>query len=213
MDELIDIVDTINIIVGKEMKSVAHKNGLWHRTASFLVVDVDTKRVVFQNKSKSHTHEVDKEDFFVKLNGGHLRAGEGIQDCVRELKEELGLEVKYEEMIPVGINQTAIDISEDYLLREFTYYFIVPVSNLKEKLVFTDDEVDSVIWVDPYESIEMILGRRSETVAEVYDIKSSSSMVLTASNFRNFTDDNLYLRLFLVVKRYLDGEAKEYLLV
>lgn len=32
-DEVIDICDENNVIAGKELKSIAHEKGLWHRAA------------------------------------------------------------------------------------------------------------------------------------------------------------------------------------
>ena len=37
-DELIDIVNNKDEIIAQEMKSVAHKKGLWHRSAHILIL-------------------------------------------------------------------------------------------------------------------------------------------------------------------------------
>ena len=210
-DEIIDLVDTSNKIIGQISKNESHRLAKWHRTVNFILVDNKRKLIYFQDKGKSPDHN--SEDFFVKLNGGHLLAGETPEQGIRELEEELGINRIQGKIIPVGINQTFVDFSEDYKIREFVYYFIVDVDDVQSKVNFLDGEVSSVICFNPEQALGLILGEREEITSTVFDGEKESEMTLKTTAFKNFTDDNLYLRIFLAVKRYFAGEPIKYIVV
>lgn len=210
-DEIIDLVDTTNKVIGTVGKKEAHKLAKWHRTVSFILVDSKKKLIYFQDRNKPT--ELQSEDFFVKLNGGHLLSGETPEQGVRELEEELGLKIAPENIIPIGINQTAVDFSEDYKIREFIYYFIVDIEDVLNKVKFQDGEVSSIIYFNPEQALQLVLGETKEITGTVFDGKIKSPIILKSTAFKNFTDDNLYLRIFLAVKRYFEGEPKKYIVI
>ncbi|NTW30866.1 MAG: hypothetical protein HGA33_06295, partial [Candidatus Moranbacteria bacterium] len=52
-DELIDIYDENNVPLGiTELKSEAHRDGLWHHTASIFVID-ENGQILLQKRSKN----------------------------------------------------------------------------------------------------------------------------------------------------------------
>lgn len=210
-DEIIDLVDTTNKVIGKVGKKESHKLAKWHRTVSFILVDSKQKLIYFQDKAKPS--ELSSEDFFVKLNGGHLLSGETPEQGLRELEEELGIKTNPENVIPIGVNQTAVDFSEDYKIREFVYYFIVDIEDVLSKVKFQDGEVSSVIYFDPEQALKLVLGGTKEITGNVFNGETESPIALKSTAFKNFTDDNLYLRIFLAVKRYFEGEPREYIVI
>ena len=96
MDEYIDIVTQTGRSTGKvALKSEAHKNGWWHNT---IHVWLYTKNGEILLQQRSH-----KKTIFPLLwdvsAAGHIDAGESFVDAaIRETKEELGLELKPEEL-------------------------------------------------------------------------------------------------------------------
>lgn len=204
MTEQIDIFNTTNHQVGQCDKKEAHRKGLWHRTVCFLLVDSKKKTIYFQDRTAAS--EMKTDDFFVKLNGGHLKAGEKVEDGVRELEEELGLKIDKAQLIPVGINQIAVDFSADYKIREFMYFFIIDLNQIPTKVLFTDREVKALIEFSPDEAVDTLTGKNEKVNAQVFDGKTSKGLFLRASAFKNFTDDNLYLRILTTVSRYFSGE-------
>jgi len=86
--ELFDIVDERNNVIGQELRTVAHRRGLWHRSVNVFLFTRDGKLLV-QRRSKT------KETFPGALDcsvGEHARAGEiCAQTAVRGLQEEVGV--------------------------------------------------------------------------------------------------------------------------
>lgn len=94
-DELIDICDENNNIIGQGMKSEALANELWHRTARVFVYDSDGK-ILIQLRAKDKELFPDKWDVGA---AGHVASGEDYdQTAVREAKEELGIAIKKEDL-------------------------------------------------------------------------------------------------------------------
>jgi len=91
-DELFDIVDEHDHVIGQAMRSVVHQRGLWHRGVHVLLFTPDGKLLV-QQRSKDRLHAPSALDCSVSE---HLKAGEDYYAAaVRGLKEEMGLEEVY----------------------------------------------------------------------------------------------------------------------
>ncbi|MBU1327189.1 NUDIX domain-containing protein [Patescibacteria group bacterium] len=86
-DELVDIVDWNNVIIGKTTKQEAHEKGLLHRTVIAEVINPHGKWALVRQAS-------DRQDAgqFVSPVGGHIRSGESeIEALRRETEEETGI--------------------------------------------------------------------------------------------------------------------------
>lgn len=91
MAELIDIyTDGGDEHVGVADRNVAHRFGLWHKTAHCWIIK-DNKSVVFQKRSVKLASDPGK---LFSTSSGHVKAGETVADaCVREIFEETGIKV------------------------------------------------------------------------------------------------------------------------
>ena len=87
-DELFDIIDENDHIIGQEMRSKVHQLGLWHRGAHVLLFTSDNKLIV-QQRSKTKSQSPLMFDCSVSE---HAQAGETYHHAaLRGLQEELGI--------------------------------------------------------------------------------------------------------------------------
>lgn len=90
IEEIFDVVDDRDIVIGQETRNEVHRLGLKHRAVHVLVFN--QRGQIFLQKRSSR-----KECFprtWDSSASGHLSAGETYDACaVRELEEELGLRV------------------------------------------------------------------------------------------------------------------------
>jgi len=87
-DELFDIVDEQDKVIGQEMRSIVHQRGLWHRGVHVFLFTQDGKLLV-QQRSKDRMHAPSALDCSVSE---HLKAGEDYYSAaLRGLQEELGV--------------------------------------------------------------------------------------------------------------------------
>ena len=90
-DEIFDIVNERDEVIGQETRATVHKTGLKHRAVHVLVFN--RRGEVFLQK-RSMTKDTAKGKWDSSASG-HLNAGEDYDACaVRELQEEIGLIVE-----------------------------------------------------------------------------------------------------------------------
>jgi len=87
-DELFDIIDEEDIVIGQEMRSIVHQRGLWHRGVHVLLFTREGKLLV-QQRSKDRVHAPLALDCSVSE---HVKAGEDYYSAaMRGLMEEMGV--------------------------------------------------------------------------------------------------------------------------
>ncbi|HWP61306.1 MAG TPA: NUDIX domain-containing protein [Candidatus Paceibacterota bacterium] len=91
-DELVDIVDADNTVIGSAFKKEAHEKGLLHRCVVAEIRDSQGRWLLVKQAS-------DRQDAgqYVSPVGGHVQAGESEDDALRrEADEEVGLQGDFE---------------------------------------------------------------------------------------------------------------------
>ncbi|MCK5107659.1 MAG: NUDIX domain-containing protein [Nanoarchaeota archaeon] len=142
MDELIDIVDENDNIIGQAMKSEAHAKGLWHRAVSIYVCN-SKSQILLQLRAKSM-------DLFPNVweisASGHITADEEpITGAKRELKEEIGINA--EDLIfidKIKISQGQGPIKNN----ELAFIYLFKCDWEEDKFKIQKEEVQCVKWFD-----------------------------------------------------------------
>lgn len=86
MDEVVDIVNEADEVIGFELKSICHKKGIQHRGSNIFVFRDDSfKEILIQQRSKSKLND----PLLHCTPGGHVGKGESYEEgAKRELSEE-----------------------------------------------------------------------------------------------------------------------------
>jgi len=88
-DEIFDIVNDKNEVVGQEKRQVVHQTGIWHRGVHVFLFTPD-RRLLIQKRSQTRDKFPGMLDCSVSE---HLKPGESYLDAaVRGVREELGIE-------------------------------------------------------------------------------------------------------------------------
>jgi len=151
-DELLDLVDESDQIIGDLWKSKAHKNPkLIHREVA-IIIHNDKGKVLFQKRSK--TKKVNP-GIWAESVAGHVPKGMKPTDAAHmELKEELGFDT---ELAFFG-KTLARMLSETH----FTYWFTGKYPK-DAKIKLQKDEVEKVSFLSPEEFKKLIKS------GEIYD--------------------------------------------
>jgi len=90
-EEIFDIVNERDEVVGQNTRREVHARGLWHRAVHVLVFNARGE-VFLQKRSMLKDIAAGKWD---SSSSGHLDSGEDYDACaVREVREEIGLDLK-----------------------------------------------------------------------------------------------------------------------
>ncbi|WP_102709248.1 NUDIX hydrolase [Paenibacillus castaneae] len=167
-EELFDIYDEQLRPLGTATRSQTHMNGYWHRSFHCWLTrrEENLRFVRFQLRQESKDTNPGCYDITA---AGHLTAGETIREAVRELEEELGLPVEFQQLIPLG--QVREELSGEvngvpFIDREVSDVFGLVCSVPLNQLRLQPEEVAGVYEADLDELIAMFEGR----IAEVHVI-------------------------------------------
>lgn len=101
-DEPFDLCDRDGQALGRsKARARVHRDGDWHRALHLWVLlrEGSSLRVVWQRRSLAKDTNPGLVDVSV---AGHLRAGEGVAEALREADEEIGLRVELAATTPLG---------------------------------------------------------------------------------------------------------------
>jgi len=141
-EEYLDLVDENGNLTGeKELRSVCHEKGLWHRTAHIYVFRKVNEQIELLTHLRSLTKDTSPGKW-ASTFGGHIVSGDTLNETIlSEIREEIGLNIKIEDLI-VGFEKKYDGITN----REYVSVFYLPCKKEEKELFFNDGEVQQVKW-------------------------------------------------------------------
>ena len=122
MEEKVDILNELGEFTGKiASREECHKKGLWHRAVYAFVID-EKGNVLLQKRSSQKRLWPNLWDVTV---GGHVESGEfGRQALIREVKEELGIEIGDND-IKYLVGSTSINEQGNIINKHFNECYLI----------------------------------------------------------------------------------------
>lgn len=131
-------------------REYVHKRGLWHVTAHVWITRRDADNgpmLLLQLRAADKRLYPSCWDISA---AGHIPTGETVREgAVRELYEELGIDVPPEQPELVGVVRNFYDDDEGdgYHDREYSHVFLLRLDVRPEELVLDPDEVEKTVWM------------------------------------------------------------------
>lgn len=147
--ELIEIVDKDGNFTGQIMdKEEVHDKNLLHNEVGIFIINADGK-VLLQKRSANKRFSPNKWG----LCEGHVDANESLEAAtIREIKEEVGLDVTPKELIPYGEREITISDSNSHI----TYFYYIRCNKKENEFTIQKEELSEVKWFNVDEIITMI---------------------------------------------------------
>jgi isopentenyldiphosphate isomerase len=158
--ETLRIFDENNNPLGTATREEVHKKGYWHETFHCWVISKEDEIVYLHLQIRSKM----KKDYPNLLDitaAGHILWNETVQDGIREVKEELGLQVSFEELVPLGLIKYSV-VHEGLIDKEQAHNFLFFNKYPFEKYKLQKEEVSGIVKVDFTHFSEFWLGERDE---------------------------------------------------
>jgi isopentenyldiphosphate isomerase len=147
VDELLDILDESGRPTGEIVsKTEAHRLGLWHRCFHCWICGSDQGVSYLLLQRRAATKDT-WPGYLDVTAAGHLAAGEETLDGLREVEEELGLQVEPEWLVPLGIRRVEQEIPAG-CDREFHDVFLLYDATPPVNLRLQREEVEAVFRLD-----------------------------------------------------------------
>lgn len=204
MDELLDIYDEALRHLGTKSRREVHRDGDWHRVFHCWVIYRDaagSDKIIAQRRGPDK--DISPNQFDIS-SAGHYLAGESSRDGLRELQEELGIEARFEELIPLG-RRIHVARYGDLIDREFCDEFFLINDLPLESYAYQQEEIAGLLCFDIAEALEMAAGRHESIHAQAVGWQTGKVEIRPA-DFVPHVDAYLY-KVLILAKRCLSGEA------
>ena len=151
--ELLDIVDENNYLTGKVLdREIVHKEGLFHREVGVIIIN-EKEELLLEKRAASKKQSPNKW----AICAGHIEAGDVPQRAIiREIKEEIGIDLKIEDLDFLGIFKRNKKFENGQENNTFIYIYVfrtdkkiedytIQVEELSEVKYFTKDEIENAL--------------------------------------------------------------------
>lgn len=199
---MLDIFDENMKHLGSMERKKVHSTGALHRTFHCWFV---SKTSVFFQLRGEHVGFPNLLDVTV---GGHLRAGELVQDAYREIGEEIGLSIDKSEIFPIGNHLLTYD-TEDLHIRELALVFMVPFTENLDAFDPNPEELSGVVSI-PFEVGKKVLRDQgaSVTVDGIFTDLESRKTRKMSIKWGTFVpgDQDYFLRIIKSAELFAGGK-------
>jgi isopentenyldiphosphate isomerase len=207
--ENFDILDCRGMKTGETiLRDEAHRIGAWHGAFHCLIIYKREGRghALFQKRSAQKKIAPNRFDVSV---GGHYSAGENATIAgPREINEELGLDVKFDQLLPVGRRVFVYCFDAGVKEYEFQDVFLLPRDVRQHEVTLQEEEVAGLLEMEVESGIKLF--SREIPAIECRRLRTGSRDEFINVSADEFVPclDNYYLKLLLLVQRYFGGERK-----
>lgn len=205
--ELFDVVTAGGELTGRSKpRSEVHRDGDWHRALHVWITGVDENGpfLTFQRRSMAKDTWPGKLDATV---GGHFRAGESLEETLREVDEEIGITVSLSDLRFIGKRIAVSETGAGTKDREIQDVFLLRDERPLTEFRPSPAELDALIRIQLDELLELLAGSResisvrSVSPGQKYSVEAG----VTVGDFIQQVDRYFY-RVAIAAKRYLAGE-------
>lgn len=137
--EIIDYFDIDNKEkLGSAERMYVHENNLWHREVAIWVMN-ENNEILLERRSPKKKRGANK----LSIVAGHVDENE--KECIaalREVKEEIGLEYKEEDLIFLGIYRMQHDKNKC-----FSYTYLLKTDKKINEMIMQEDEVSELKYI------------------------------------------------------------------
>jgi isopentenyldiphosphate isomerase len=200
--------DSMNEI-GVAPRAEVHKIGYWHETFHcwFVKREEGIDYLYFQLRSST------KKDYPNLLDitaAGHLLAHETILDGIREVSEELGITVSFDELVSLGVIKYRVEM-ENFIDKELANAFLYYTKHTFDEYELQVEEVSGVVRAEFDSFYELWFGNIHEIMIEGFELNQDGSRASVKKNVRKDIfvphEDDYYERILSSIRNNIrNGE-------
>ncbi|MGG4494034.1 NUDIX hydrolase [Brevibacillus reuszeri] len=206
--EQLDIFDEAGQHIGVEARSKVHQLGLWHQTFHCWIYRVAHEQIeiLFQ---KRHPQKDTCANLLDITSAGHLLSSERPADGVRELYEELGLSVRFEQLSEIGMIRDVMS-SPGIIDKEICHTFALECEQPLHEYVIQEEEVTGLLWVRLEPLTKLFADELAEIAATGFLLNESGAAIDTACKVTKAEfvphEEHYYAQVFTAIKRLAGKE-------
>jgi isopentenyl-diphosphate delta-isomerase len=182
-DEYIDILTDDLKVLKRCLKSEAHQNGYLHASVHIWLYTDDGK-ILLQKRSANKIAFPSLWDVSV---AGHISSGESeISAAVREVKEEIGLQVTEKELLKIGVFREQYQHQADFIDNEIHHVYICKLTSSINQLSLQKEEVSDIKLISFEKFTEL---RKQSNFSDTYVPNNSEYCDFVLKKLKDTIDD------------------------
>lgn len=213
LEEYFDICDIRGCPTGlRKPRYLVHRDGDWHCCLHCWLAYRHPRcgvLLLFQRRAAGKDTWPGRLDTTV---AGHLRAGESLAEAMREVSEEIGLELSLGQVEYLGLRMNVDDPAPGLRDREFQHVYLYRLPEQLPRFTLQADEVEALLAVPAAELRQLYAGARAWLTAQVVaavpgarDGAPGTERTITLDEFIPSVD-RYFFRAALAIELALRGE-------
>jgi isopentenyldiphosphate isomerase len=175
-NELLKIFDDNSNHIGFATRDEVHRLGLWHETFHcwFINKEEGTDYLYLQLRSQT------KKDYPNLLDitaAGHLMANETVEDGIREIKEEIGIDISFDKLVPLGIISYCARM-ENFIDKELAHTYLYHSEISFDDFTLQVEEVAGIVKVEFNHFVELWNGKREIIKISGFEMTDEGNKVI-----------------------------------
>ncbi|MCY3779866.1 MAG: NUDIX domain-containing protein [Chloroflexi bacterium] len=202
MSELFDVFDEGLNHIGVKPRDAVHRDGDWHQVFHCWVIGRDPDGDVFVILQK----RAQGKDYPGKVDisaAGHLEAGETVRDGVREIEEELGLAVAFDDLIPLG-KRIGVTRIGDFVDCQICHVYFYECDQPLDVYRYPRDEITGLLKLKLDDGLLLLSGEAEHVSACAVGLGASEIEIRRCDFIPSI--DNYSLKALILAQRYFAGE-------
>lgn len=158
--EYFDLLDENGKKTGKtKLRSEVHRDGDWHKAVHIWIINNEGE-VLLQRRCATKDSNPNMLDI---SSAGHLSSGDdSLSGAIRELKEELNLDVKQEDLQFIKTLKRSSRYTSTFINNEFDDLYILRTDKSIENMKFQKEEISEIFFI-PYKKFkEMVKNKQPD---------------------------------------------------
>jgi len=175
--ELINIFNEQREPIGVATREDVHTYGYWHEVFHcwFLSQTDNTDYIYLQLRSDN------KKDYPNLLDitaAGHLLCNETVEDGIREIKEEIGIDVSHSELISLGIFDYIV-ARDAFIDKELAHVYVHRFSGSFDEFTLQIEEVSGIFIARFSDFYELWMNRKQEIDIQGFVLDGEGNRIYT----------------------------------
>ncbi len=171
--ELLKIFNEKKEHIGTASRDAVHKQGLWHEVFHcwFISKDEVEPYIYLQLRSEEKKEYPNLYDITA---AGHLLADETVEDGVREIEEEIGLTIPFNELTPLGTTDYIVE-NNDLIDKEISHLFMYGYDGDMDELKLQPGEVSGMIKAPFEDFYKLWFGKIDKVLIKGYHLDDAGT--------------------------------------
>ena len=160
MSEFFDVLDENGNKTGKtKLRSEVHRDGDWHKAVHIWIIN-NNGEILLQRRCATKDSNPNMLDVSC---AGHLSAGDdSLSGAVRELKEELGIDIELSELEFVKTIKRSSKYTDSFINNEFDDLYTLKTDKKVEDMEFQKEEISEIFYAPYRDFKKMVENRQSD---------------------------------------------------